>query len=33
MKSANVTDYLDDVTLFSASQEEPQWMLERRKRR
>ncbi|UUV99485.1 Fe-S cluster assembly protein SufD [Vagococcus luciliae] len=31
MKSANVTDYLDDVTLFSASQEEPQWMLERRK--
>ncbi|HCM90745.1 MULTISPECIES: Fe-S cluster assembly protein SufD [Vagococcus] len=27
MKNFNIQDYLDDVTLFSASQEEPQWML------
>ncbi|MBO0427811.1 Fe-S cluster assembly protein SufD [Vagococcus fluvialis] len=30
MKNANLKDYLDDITLFSASQEEPQWMLDLR---
>ena len=30
MKNFNIQDYLDDVTLFSASQEEPQWMLDLR---
>lgn len=30
MKNFNIQDYLDDVTLFSAGQEEPQWMLDLR---
>ncbi|MDT2747829.1 Fe-S cluster assembly protein SufD [Vagococcus fluvialis] len=30
MKNADLKDYLDDITLFSASQEEPQWMLDLR---
>ena len=30
MKNFNIEDYLDDITLFSASQEEPQWMLDLR---
>ena len=30
MKNLNLKDYLDDITLFSASQEEPQWMLDMR---
>lgn len=30
MKNVNLKDYLDDITLFSASQEEPQWMLDLR---
>ncbi|MGO3732078.1 MAG: Fe-S cluster assembly protein SufD [Vagococcus sp.] len=32
MKKIELTDYLDDMTLFSASQEEPQWMLDLRKK-
>ncbi|WP_326716578.1 Fe-S cluster assembly protein SufD [Vagococcus jeotgali] len=30
MKSVNLQAYLDDITLFSASLEEPKWMLDRR---
>ncbi|MGX7014101.1 Fe-S cluster assembly protein SufD [Vagococcus silagei] len=30
MKSVELNKYLDDITLFSASQEEPQWLLEMR---
>ncbi|MGF2189937.1 Fe-S cluster assembly protein SufD [Vagococcus fluvialis] len=30
MKNADLKDYLDDITLFSTSQEEPQWMLDLR---
>lgn len=30
MKESNLTAYLEDISLFSASQEEPQWMLDLR---
>lgn len=30
MKPTDLKDYLDDITLFSSSQEEPQWMLDLR---
>lgn len=30
MKPTELKDYLDDITLFSSSQEEPQWMLDLR---
>ena len=30
MKPIELKDYLDDITLFSSSQEEPQWMLDLR---
>lgn len=30
MKQIELNDYLDDITLFSASQEEPKWMLDLR---
>ena len=32
MKTTELKDYLDDITLFSATQEEPQWMLELRQK-